>query len=55
LWPGSAGNAVDLVGLQWTKPRRGATLQCNVDRLDGGGLTIEITEAIDQTPPHQSE
>ena len=31
---GSAGNAVDWTGLQWTKLGRGATLQCNVDRLE---------------------
>ena len=36
----SAGNAVDWIGLQWTKLGRGATLQCNVDRLVTGGLTI---------------
>jgi hypothetical protein len=27
-----------MMGLQWTKLRDGATLHCNVDRLDGGGL-----------------
>jgi hypothetical protein len=30
------------MGLQWTKLRRGATLQCNVDRLRDGGLTVGI-------------
>jgi hypothetical protein len=28
-------NAIYLIGLQWTKARRGATLHCNVDRFGG--------------------
>jgi hypothetical protein len=32
---------VYLTGLQWTKLRRGATVQCNVDRPEGGSLTVE--------------
>jgi hypothetical protein len=34
--PGAAGN----VQMQWTKLDPGATLQCNVDRLDGNSLTV---------------
>jgi hypothetical protein len=36
------GSTVYVKGLQWTKLGRGATLQCNVDRLRGGSLTVEI-------------
>jgi hypothetical protein len=35
-----AGNAGYSIGLQWTKLGRGATLQCNVDRIGGGSLTV---------------
>jgi hypothetical protein len=38
---GRTGGLVYLTGLQWTKLRRGATVQCNVDRLKGGSLTVE--------------
>jgi hypothetical protein len=37
-----AGSSFYLTGLQWTKLRRRATLQCNVDRINGGSLTVEI-------------
>jgi hypothetical protein len=37
-----AGKASDLIGLQWTKLCRSATLQCNVDPFDGDRLTVEI-------------
>jgi hypothetical protein len=41
-----------MTGLQWTNPRDGATLHCNVDRLDGGGLTVEILPSFTfQTSP----
>ena len=52
---GSAGNAVDWTGLQWTKLGRGATLQCNVDRLTSGGLTIRTHPIPFPTPSPSSE
>jgi NAD(P)-dependent dehydrogenase (short-subunit alcohol dehydrogenase family) len=49
-----AVNAIYWIGLQWTKVRRGATLQCNVDRFGGRSLTLENSPtASNQTSPHQ--
>jgi hypothetical protein len=42
-------------GLQWTKLGPGATLQCNVDRLEGGGLTVAIHSDIPSDLSHLSE
>src|SRR5713101_5597582 len=53
LWSGRSGDMVWLIGLQWTKAGHGATLQCNVDRLSGGGLTVEIHRRPHQTSPPQ--
>jgi hypothetical protein len=38
-----------LIGLQWTKVGPGATLQCNVDRLNGSG-----NSRISPTTPNQT-
>jgi hypothetical protein len=31
---------IRIIGLQWTKVNRGATLQCNVDLFEGETLTV---------------
>jgi hypothetical protein len=38
---GRTGGLFILTGLQWTKLRQGATLQCNVDHPESGSLTVE--------------
>src|ERR1700751_160284 len=39
-------------GLQWTKLRPGATLQCNVDRPGGVGLTVRSHHEIQPDVSH---
>src|SRR5580700_770114 len=43
-----------MTGLQWTKLGHGATLHCNVDRLGGGGLTVEIQLVHPSDISHQA-
>jgi hypothetical protein len=42
-------------GLQWTKLRRGATLQCNVDLFHGVSLTVQIPDDTQSDVSSSSE